>query len=51
MFLKNGDIKFNGKNTFEVKDLRGKNISMIFQDPMHSLNPTQTIEKQMADYN
>jgi len=48
-FLKNGNIKFNGKNTFEVKNLRGKNISMIFQDPMHSLNPTQTIEKQMTD--
>lgn len=47
-FLKNGDIKFNGKNIFEVKNLRGKNISMIFQDPMHSLNPTQTIEKQMT---
>jgi oligopeptide transport system ATP-binding protein len=33
----------------ELNEVRGKDISMIFQDPMTSLNPYLTIEKQMAE--
>jgi oligopeptide transport system ATP-binding protein len=33
----------------ELNEIRGKHIAMIFQDPMTSLNPFLTIEKQMAE--
>ena len=33
----------------ELNEIRGKQIAMIFQDPMTSLNPFLTIEKQMAE--
>jgi len=33
----------------EMRDLRGKEIAMIFQDPMTSLNPVLTIEEQMVE--
>lgn len=46
-FLTDGSVVFGDKNISQVKNLRGKKISMIFQDPMHALNPTQTIGKQM----
>lgn len=47
-------ILFNGKdilkmNEKELRALRGADISMIFQDPMTSLNPTMTIGKQIAE--
>jgi oligopeptide/dipeptide ABC transporter ATP-binding protein len=32
-----------------MRDLRGKEIAMIFQDPMTSLNPVLTIEEQMVE--
>ena len=32
-----------------LRSLRGNNISMIFQEPMTSLNPLHTIEKQIAE--
>jgi oligopeptide/dipeptide ABC transporter ATP-binding protein len=32
-----------------MRDLRGKDIAMIFQDPMTSLNPVLTIEEQMVE--
>ncbi len=49
-----GEIWFKGKNTLklEMKDLhsiRGNEISMIFQEPMTSLNPLHTIEKQIGE--
>jgi len=37
------------KNERELRSLRGSEISMIFQDPMTSLNPTMTIGKQIAE--
>ncbi|WBW99388.1 ABC transporter ATP-binding protein [Oceanirhabdus sp. W0125-5] len=51
---KTSKILFNGKNILDMKDkelrsLRGADISMIFQDPMTSLNPTMTIGKQIAE--
>lgn len=47
-----GSITFSGeellnKNTAYMQKLRGSDISMIFQDPMTSLNPLFTIETQM----
>ena len=51
---KNGQILFNGKDILklsekEMQKIRGKDISMIFQDPMTSLNPTMTIGKQIME--
>ena len=47
-------IKFNGTNINsysekEYQNIRGKNISMIFQEPMSSLNPIYTIENQISE--
>jgi oligopeptide transport system ATP-binding protein len=33
----------------QIRDVRGSQISMIFQDPMTSLNPVLTIERQIAE--
>jgi oligopeptide transport system ATP-binding protein len=49
-----GEILFNGenileKNMDELTDIRGSKISMIFQDPMTSLNPVFTIGFQIAE--
>lgn len=52
--LKNGEIEFLGENLInksekEMENIRGQDISMIFQDPMTSLNPTIRIGKQIAE--
>ncbi len=49
-----GEILFDGKNVLEMKDheirhIRGKDISMIFQDPMTALNPTIRVGEQIAE--
>src|SRR5438105_367515 len=49
-----GEINFNGedvleKNQEELTELRGSKISMIFQDPMTSLNPVFTVGFQIAE--
>jgi oligopeptide/dipeptide ABC transporter ATP-binding protein len=49
-----GEIRFNGIDLLklardELPKIRGKEIAMIFQDPMTSLNPVFTVEKQMAE--
>ena len=49
-----GSIKFDGQDlvgTGEkvMKDIRGNKISIIFQDPMTSLNPTSTIGRQLME--
>ena len=48
------EINFQGNNLLkltdnEIKDVRGKNISMIFQEPMTSLNPVFTIGQQIEE--
>ncbi|MBB4823297.1 peptide/nickel transport system ATP-binding protein [Sporosarcina luteola] len=52
--LKGGTIEFQGqdlslKTEKEMESIRGKEIGMIFQDPMTSLNPTIRIGKQIAE--
>ncbi|MFC4409495.1 ABC transporter ATP-binding protein [Chungangia koreensis] len=52
--FKNGHILFEGRDLTKLSDremqkVRGKDISMIFQDPMTSLNPTMTIGKQIIE--
>ncbi|MFB0832427.1 ABC transporter ATP-binding protein [Brevibacillus laterosporus] len=51
---KQGQILFNGqdiikKTSKEMESIRGKEIGMIFQDPMTSLNPTMTIGNQIME--
>lgn len=50
----NGSINFQGKNLLafnenEIQQVRGKNIAMIFQEPMTSLNPVFTIGQQIEE--
>ncbi|MEE2775731.1 MAG: ABC transporter ATP-binding protein [Acidobacteriota bacterium] len=49
-----GTIHFAGRDLLEASDrelkkLRGNRIAMIFQDPMSSLNPYLTIERQLTE--
>ena len=49
-----GEIHYNGKNLLdlsydEMRHYRGKHISMIFQEPMTSLNPVLRIQTQMNE--
>lgn len=49
-----GTVRFAGRDLLALKerelvDLRGREISMIFQEPMTSLNPLQTIGRQVAE--
>ena len=49
-----GEILFGGRDVLklsarEVRDIRGKQIAMIFQDPMTSLNPFMRISKQLME--
>jgi oligopeptide transport system ATP-binding protein len=52
--IKGGEILFGGKDLTKLSDkqmqkIRGKEISMIFQDPMTSLNPTMKIGNQIME--
>ena len=52
--IKKGEIIFNGKNLLELnrskmRKVRGKEISMIFQDPMTALNPIDKVGDQIAE--
>ena len=52
--VKEGAITFKGENILEksereMQSIRGKEIAMIFQDPMTSLNPTMKIGKQITE--
>ena len=49
-----GSIKFFGKDLLKeteegMRKIRGSQISMIFQDPMTSLNPVMTVGEQIAE--
>ncbi|MGC1333405.1 ABC transporter ATP-binding protein, partial [Pseudomonas sp.] len=49
-----GSIRFNGQELVhstekQLRSLRGNRIAMIFQEPMTSLNPLHTVEKQVGE--
>ncbi|MFD2681241.1 ABC transporter ATP-binding protein [Bacillus seohaeanensis] len=53
-YIKHGEMIFEGKDLAkasekEMQKIRGKDISMIFQDPMTSLNPTMTVGNQIIE--
>lgn len=53
-FIERGSIDFSGKELVGISEgewrkLRGKDIAMIFQDPMTSLNPVLTIGYQLME--
>ena len=52
--VSSGQILFQGRNLYqlskeEMRAIRGKDLAMIFQDPMSSLNPVYSVEEQMLD--
>ncbi len=52
--IANGEILLEGRNLLELSDgdlrkVRGKDIAMVFQDPMTSLNPVLTVGSQIAE--
>jgi oligopeptide/dipeptide ABC transporter ATP-binding protein len=52
--IEGGRVEFDGRdlvtmNEADLRDLRGREVAMIFQDPMTSLNPVLTVEEQMVE--
>jgi len=52
--IENGEVVYNGRNLLDVSDeemrsIRGREIAMIFQDPMTSLNPVLTVGRQLTE--
>ena len=52
--ISKGEINFNGENVLTLPDdkmraIRGRKISMIFQEPMTALNPVLTVGAQIAE--
>jgi ABC-type dipeptide/oligopeptide/nickel transport system ATPase component len=50
----NGEVTFKGRNLLqlserEMRDLRGNDIGMIFQEPMTSLDPLYTVGDQIGE--
>jgi len=53
-YIESGKIHFGGEDILErswtdMRGLRGREIAMIFQEPMTSLNPTRTIGWQLSE--
>ncbi|KJS21531.1 MAG: microcin ABC transporter ATP-binding protein [Hoeflea sp. BRH_c9] len=49
-----GEVLFKGRDLLSapepvIRDVRGNDITMIFQEPMTSLNPLQSVEKQISE--
>jgi len=49
-----GEINFNGEDILKIdmddmRRIRGAKIAMVFQEPMTSLNPVLTVEKQLSE--
>ena len=54
LFIKSGEILLDGQNLLkitekEMRQVRGKSISMIFQEPMTSLDPIFTVQDQLIE--
>ena len=52
--ISNGEILLNGKDLLKedkkgMRKIRGREVAMIFQEPMNSLNPCMKIEKQLTE--
>ena len=52
--VRNGRVLFNGADLLklpnsEMRHIRGKQISMVFQEPMTSLNPLLTVGRQLTE--
>ena len=52
--IKGGSINFNGRDLLtlssaQMQQIRGNEISMVFQDPMTSLNPVYTVGNQIME--
>jgi oligopeptide/dipeptide ABC transporter ATP-binding protein len=50
----NGEVTFEGRDLLQLRpaqlrELRGRDIAMIFQDPMTSLNPVLTVGRQITE--
>ena len=53
-YIDSGEIWFDGReltklNLKEIQKIRGNDISVIFQEPMTSLNPVFTVDKQVSE--
>jgi oligopeptide transport system ATP-binding protein len=53
-YFPRGEVRFAGRSLLdapdrELRSLRGRRMAMIFQDPMSSLNPYLTIERQLTE--
>ena len=53
-YIDSGEIHFNGRELTklpmkEIRKIRGNEISVIFQEPMTSLNPVFTVDKQVSE--
>jgi peptide/nickel transport system ATP-binding protein len=49
-----GELLVNGQDVFkmspkQLRDMRGAQVAMVFQDPMSSLNPIKTVGEQIAE--
>ena len=52
--IERGEVWFNGRDLLtlsnkEIRDVRGREIAMVFQDPMTSLNPVLTVGTQITE--
>ncbi len=53
-YIESGEVMFDGKDlvnlpTQELYNIRGNRISVIFQEPMTSLNPVFSVKKQLSE--
>jgi len=52
--VESGEVLFEGDNVLampeaRLRDMRGRRVAMVFQDPMTALNPVLSIARQMTD--
>ncbi len=52
--IASGTVRFRGRDIYqmsdnEIREIRGQNIAMVFQEPMNALNPVFTVGSQIGD--